>query len=67
MINRSNIYWIGGSPCSGKSSIAELLCKEFGFNYYKCDDHLDRYMKIGVENNIKIMEKFNNMIWMKFG
>ena len=71
MINRGNIYWIGGSPCSGKSTIAELLCKEFGFDYYKCDDHLDRYMKIGVDNNIEIMKKFKYMsmdeIWIERG
>ena len=61
MINRENIYWIGGSPCSGKSSIAELLCSAFGFAYYKCDDHLERYIKIGADQNIEIMKKYNTM------
>lgn len=42
-----NTYWIGGSPCSGKSTIAEKLVQEFEFDYYKCDDHLERYMKLG--------------------
>ncbi len=56
-----NIYWIGGSPCSGKSSIAELLIKEFGFEYYKCDDFLDDYIKRGSEKNIQIMNKFLKM------
>ncbi len=41
-----NTYWIGGSPCSGKSTIAEKLVQEFGCDYYKCDDHLKRYMKL---------------------
>lgn len=33
------IYVLGGSPCSGKSSIAERLAAEFGLNYYKIDDY----------------------------
>lgn len=61
MNTKQNIYWIGGSPCSGKSSIAELLCQKFGFTYYKCDDHLERYLKIGLSNHISIMEKFSRM------
>lgn len=58
MINRSNIYWIKGSPCSEKSSIAELLCNEFDFECYKCDDYLDRFMITGADQNIEIMTKF---------
>lgn len=61
MNTKQNIYWMGGSPCSGKSSIAELLCQKFGFTYYKCDDHLERYLKIGLSNHISIMEKFSRM------
>lgn len=34
------ILFIGGSPCSGKSTIAEMLSKEFGALYYKVDDYL---------------------------
>jgi len=39
------IYYIGGSPCSGKSTIAEMLAAEYGFAYYKLDDHLFPYME----------------------
>ena len=35
----SHVYWIGGSGCSGKSSIVRLLQKEQGFTAYDCDDH----------------------------
>ncbi len=47
--------WIGGSPCSGKSTIAKRLSDDFDFDYYKCDDHLDRFLQLGVE-----MKKFQN-------
>lgn len=42
MLDGMKTYWIGGSPCCGKSTISEMLIKEFGFDMYKCDDHLDR-------------------------
>ena len=35
----SHVYWIGGSGCSGKSSIARILEKDHGFTAYHCDDH----------------------------
>lgn len=57
----TNIYWIGGSPCCGKSTIAELLVKEFGFILYKCDDYLDRYIEKGAAVGIDIMKKFKSM------
>lgn len=30
-------YWMGGSPCAGKSSIAELLAREFGLQIFNVD------------------------------
>lgn len=33
----SHVYWIGGSPCSGKSTIAEMITKDYGYTYYQCD------------------------------
>lgn len=35
----SHIRWIGGSPCSGKSTIAKHLADQFNLNVYHCDDH----------------------------
>jgi hypothetical protein len=34
----SHVYWIGGSPCSGKSSIVERLSKRHAFRSYRADD-----------------------------
>lgn len=30
-------YWIGGSPCAGKSSVAALLAGTYGLRYVQCD------------------------------
>jgi hypothetical protein len=32
-----HVYWMGGSPCAGKSSIAELLAHEFGLQIFNVD------------------------------
>lgn len=52
-----NVYWIGGSPCSGKSSIAELLTEKYGFRYYKCDDAYEGHMKKGQTELHPVMTK----------
>lgn len=68
-MDKKNIFWIGGSPCCGKSTISEMLIKEFGFEYYKCDDHLDRFMKLGVEEGNELMtsvsKKSKDEIWLR--
>ena len=35
-------YYIGGSPCRGKSTIAEILSKKYNLHYFKVDDYLDK-------------------------
>lgn len=39
------IYWIGGSPCSGKSTIAKLLTDKYDFTYYNCDEAYHNHLK----------------------
>ncbi len=36
------MYWIGGSPCAGKSSIAALLAARHGLVHFECDAGADR-------------------------
>jgi hypothetical protein len=39
--NHSPVRWIGGSPCAGKSSISNLLIRQFPLTAYTCDDFFD--------------------------
>lgn len=39
----SHIYWLGGSPCAGKSSIADILTQKYGWQHYCCDDAYERH------------------------
>jgi len=38
-------YILGGSPCSGKSTLAERLSRKFKLQYYKVDDHEKAHTK----------------------
>jgi hypothetical protein len=38
-----HVYWIGGSPCSGKSTIVHLLSEGWAFYSYNCDDAFQRH------------------------
>lgn len=53
---KNTIYWIGGAPCCGKSTVADMLVSEFGFRYYKVDNHLDRYLDIGAKKGNKLLK-----------
>ncbi len=39
------VYWIGGSPCSGKTSIASILSEKYGLFYYQADNYFDNHLK----------------------
>lgn len=62
-------YYIGGSPCSGKSTIAEMIVKEYGFEYYKIDDFLQKHMERGAKEGkpycISAMKMDFNQMWMR--
>ncbi|EFH89758.1 hypothetical protein [Ktedonobacter racemifer] len=38
-----HVYWLGGSPCAGKSSIADELVTRYGWRLYRCDDAYARH------------------------
>ncbi len=65
----TKIYWIGGSPCSGKSTIAEILSEKYGLYYFKVDDYLEKYINYGTLSNLEICTKQSKMnaeeTWMR--
>lgn len=62
-------YYIGGSPCAGKSTVAEILSQKYDLYYLKVDDFLDDYTKIGALKGYPICKKTVEMnaeqIWMR--
>jgi hypothetical protein len=56
-------YIIGGSPCSGKSSVAEMLSSEYGLSYYKADDHDGEHFQRCRPEQQPVMFKYSKMSW----
>lgn len=62
-------YIIGGSPCAGKSTVAEILAKKYDLHYFKVDDLLDHYTRLGAAKGCPICQKTiewsPEQIWMR--
>ena len=60
---------IGGSPCSGKSTIAERIAQEFGAVFFKVDDYLNAFMETAAAQGKPLCKKSLSMtpeeIWMR--
>jgi hypothetical protein len=57
----SQAFILGGSPCSGKSMIAEMLSVRFGLQYYKIDDHEREHVKRCQPDRHPVIYKVLNM------
>lgn len=64
-----NVFWLGGSPCAGKSSISEILASSFDFNVYRVDEafenHIQNLDPISHPNLVKWCASSWNERWMK--
>lgn len=40
-----NVFWLGGSACAGKTSIARRLATEHGLTLYSCDDRFEEHRR----------------------
>ncbi len=59
----SHAYVLGGSPCSGKSTIAEMLSAKYGFQYYKADDHEANHIQRSTPALQPVMFKYSRISW----
>lgn len=64
-----NVFWLGGSPCAGKSSIGEILANRFDLDLYHVDDafeiHAQRFDLICHPTLRNWFESSWNQRWMK--
>jgi dephospho-CoA kinase len=56
-------YFIGGSPCVGKSTICDLLAARHGLQTYHCDEHYDTHLERAKPDSI--LAKFRGMGWLE--
>lgn len=54
-MNKDTILYLGGSPCAGKSSVAEILAADYGLNYLRLDDKLDSHIQSASPDTQPIM------------
>ena len=61
--NLAHVLWMGGSPCSGKSSIAETVANRYGLALYRCDDAFWEHTKRVDPGRHPTLHKLNQMTW----
>lgn len=63
------VFCIGGSPCSGKSTVAQALAERYGLTYFKVDDHLDEFIDQGAAAGWPVCSRIRSMTaeetWMR--
>jgi hypothetical protein len=40
-----HLYWLGGSPCAGKTTISHIIAQEFGWQTYHIDREVEHYLE----------------------
>jgi hypothetical protein len=63
MIDLSSIYWLGGAPCSGKSSIARRLAQKHGLTVFASDEGLYPHMRQADPARQPVMAKVAGLGW----
>lgn len=41
----AQVYWLGGSACAGKTSVARRVAAEHGLTLYSCDDRFEEHRR----------------------
>ncbi|WP_088008140.1 hypothetical protein [Indiicoccus explosivorum] len=62
----SHVYWIGGSPCAGKTSVARMLKEKYGFIYYKADDEHPAHVERSTEEQHPNMNRSRHLTWGEY-
>jgi hypothetical protein len=57
------VLWIGGSPCSGKSSIASALGERYSLAVYHCDEHWDSHCARATREKQPLLWRVSRMSW----
>lgn len=61
--NDSQFFWLGGSPCSGKSSIAQILAERYDLAVYNCDGRFDHHQSQATLTNQPALHRLGTMTW----
>ena len=59
----AHILWMGGSPCSGKSSIARILADRHTLRTYHCDEAFGEHQKRITRDKHPTLYKWTTTTW----
>ena len=60
----AHVLWVGGTPCSGKTSIANMLAEKYRMQAYHCDEAFERH-KPRISAMRKVLTMSWDEIWMR--
>ena len=63
MAEHAGAYFLGGSPCAGKSTVAALLATEYGLRVYSCDAAFERHAASATESRSLTLARLRRMNW----
>ena len=61
--NLSNVLWIGGAPCAGKSTIAAMLGKQYDLDVYHVDEAFSRHTPHFTPSEQPCLYKWTHTPW----
>ncbi|MBO0837370.1 MAG: hypothetical protein J2P28_17945 [Actinobacteria bacterium] len=56
-----HVYWIGGGPCAGKSTIARRLAAQHGLHLYATDDAMGDHARRSAPEDVPFLSAFAGM------
>jgi hypothetical protein len=56
-------FWLGGSPCAGKSSIADWLVARYGLAYYQCDQFFGAHTGRATPETAPTLHQLGQFSW----
>lgn len=60
----SHVCWLGGSPCSGKTTVSDRLARRYGCRVYHCDEAFETH-KADMPAMQPILAMSWDAIWMR--
>jgi dephospho-CoA kinase len=59
----SNVFWIGGGSCSGKTTITDMLAEKHGFVPYHAEEHTEHRGLVNVNDHPATSRKCTTEEW----
>ncbi|MGI5916954.1 MAG: hypothetical protein ACOX9A_10980 [Anaerolineae bacterium] len=59
----SHVLWMGGSPCSGKTTISDILAERYDLQVYHCDRAWDDHCRRAHPEQHPYLYRLQSMTW----